>query len=142
MPAKKKALPKTGRITDGRYPPTYFVLQSQEVKDGEWEDCEPGYDEWRDKNSAVKECNAANKESISDAKAQYERPQVGSGDFTTIYVGRGTDLDEAINEVKRAHKKFNPNPKKQVEKPPFDPESAYPKYRIVVRTRTDEVLEA
>lgn len=131
----------TGRISNGDYPieKPFFVLQVQEKKDGKWEDTEPGWDEWYDERSALRECRDANKGSVRDAKEEYQRPPF-SPNNQHITIFKGQDLEVLLSEVKRAHKKVNPKNVKRVEKPPFDPASAWPKYRVVSRTLTENVV--
>lgn len=143
MPAKKK-LPVKGRITDPAHRPIgipYFVLQDQQEKNGNWTDVEPGWDEWYDKKSALEECAAANKDAVEAAQEQYDKPQVRVPMNGTVRVAEGTDLEAALEEVRTLHKKFNPDKPKQSKRKPFDPASAYPKYRVVARTIIEELLE-
>ena len=128
---------------------TLFVVQVQEKKNGKWEDDQDyGYNPkmnddgtFNSKTDALSALKRTREDTIESAKDEYDNPPLLRGSaYETFTVKEGTDLDEIVDKVKEAHKKFNPTkPKKRK---PFNPDDVWPKFRVIARTYLDEPLEA
>jgi Zn-dependent M32 family carboxypeptidase len=138
---------KTAMPSNGVPSKTVFVIQRQDRKNGKWTDdagqnifaCDRDLLEgqFHIKKRAVDTAKEAQDDVVSDAQSDYEDGG-RSHAFDRFIVEKGTDLDKLIEDVKKAHKKFNPKGTK--EKKPFDPDAVYPKFRVVARTYLDEPL--
>lgn len=128
---------------------TVFVLQVQERKNSKWEDDDGNYyygpmssqdrdGSFKTEKNAVAALKGIRQDTIGEAKADHEESLRYSGLREQIFVTPGSDLNALIDELKKAHKKVNPAAKKVKE---FDPESVWPKFRIVKRVSTDEPLD-